>query len=92
MFSNFVQTSQFWIKKWEYRKAGCVFLMVIWFKFRMGPYREDDHREDAPHFISDFWTKNLTDAPKLYSPPSCPVPTSHQMTITKMYPTLTDMG
>ena len=28
------------------RKVGCVFSMVIWFKFRMGQYRE--HQEDAP--------------------------------------------
>ena len=32
-------------------KVGCVFLMVIWSEFRMGQYRHDDHREDAPHFI-----------------------------------------
>ena len=24
--------------------------MVISFEFRMGQYRDDDHREDAPHF------------------------------------------
>ena len=27
--------------------------MVISFEFRMGQYRDDDHREDAPHFTSD---------------------------------------
>ena len=37
-------------------KEGCVFSMVISSKFRMGQYRDDDHRrlvhrEDAPHFI-----------------------------------------
>ena len=26
--------------------------MVIWSEFRMGQYRDDDHREDAPHFRS----------------------------------------
>ena len=31
-------------------KVGCVFPMVIWSEFRMGQYRDDDHREDTPHF------------------------------------------
>ena len=31
-------------------KVGCAFPMVIWSEFRMGQYRDDDHREDAPHF------------------------------------------
>ena len=26
--------------------------MVIWSEFRMGQDRDDDHREDAPHFIN----------------------------------------
>ena len=30
--------------------VGCVFPMVIWSEFRMGQYRHDDHREDAPYF------------------------------------------
>ena len=25
--------------------------MVIWSEFRLGKYRDDDHREDTPHFI-----------------------------------------
>ena len=29
-------------------KVGCVFPMVIWSKFRMGQYSDDDHREDTP--------------------------------------------
>ena len=32
-------------------KVGCVFQMVIWSEFRMGQYSDDDHREDAPHFM-----------------------------------------
>ena len=31
-------------------KVECVFPMVIWSEFRLGQYRVDDHREDAPHF------------------------------------------
>ena len=31
-------------------KVECVLTMVIWSEFRMGQYRDDDHREDAPHF------------------------------------------
>ena len=31
-------------------KVGCVFSLVISSEFRMGKYREDDHREDALHF------------------------------------------
>ena len=31
-------------------KVGPVFPMVIWSEFRLGKYRDDDHREDAPHF------------------------------------------
>ena len=31
-------------------KVGRVFPMVIWSEFRLGEYRDDDHREDAPHF------------------------------------------
>ena len=33
-------------------KEGCVYPMVIWSEFRLGKYRDDDHREDAPHFSS----------------------------------------
>ena len=28
--------------------------MVISSKFRMGQYRDDDHRQDAPHFIVEM--------------------------------------
>ena len=31
-------------------KVGRVFPMVIWSEFRLGEYRNDDHRENAPHF------------------------------------------
>ena len=31
--------------------VGCIFAMVIWPAFRMGQYRDDDHQEDASHFI-----------------------------------------
>ena len=34
----------------ELTKLGCVFAMVIWSEFRMGQYRDRDHREDAPDF------------------------------------------
>ena len=37
-------------------KVGCVFPMVIWPEFRMGQYRDDDHRDHAPLFIS--WLEN----------------------------------
>ena len=33
-------------------KVGCVFPMVISPEFHMGQHRDDNHREDAPHF---FW-------------------------------------
>ena len=33
-------------------KVGCIFPMVISSEFRMGQYRDDDHREDAPHFMN----------------------------------------
>ena len=32
-------------------KAGCVFPIVISSDLRMGQHRDDDHQEDAPHFI-----------------------------------------
>ena len=31
--------------------------MIIWSDFRMGQYRDDSLREDAPHFTTD--SKNL---------------------------------
>ena len=31
-------------------KVECFYQMVIWSEFRMGQYRDDDHREDAFHF------------------------------------------
>ena len=36
---------------YNYCKARSIFLTVIWSEFRMGQYRDDDHREDTPHFI-----------------------------------------
>ena len=30
--------------------VGCVFPMVIWSEFHMGKCRNNDHREDVPHF------------------------------------------
>ena len=39
-------------KTWHF-KVGCVFSMVILSEFRMGQYRDDDYREDVPHFIHD---------------------------------------
>ena len=32
-------------------KVGCILPMVIWSEFRLGKYRDDNHREDASHFI-----------------------------------------
>ena len=32
-------------------KVGCIFPMVISSEFRMRQHRDDDHRDDAPHFI-----------------------------------------
>ena len=32
-------------------KVGCIFAMVNWSEFRMRQYRDDDHQEDASHFI-----------------------------------------
>ena len=34
-----------------FTKVGCVLPMVIWSKFRMGQYRDDNHREEASKFI-----------------------------------------
>ena len=34
-----------------YSKVGCVFSMVIWSEFCMGQYKDNHHREDAPHLI-----------------------------------------
>ena len=33
----------------QINKEGCVFVRVISSEFRMEQYRDDDHREDAPH-------------------------------------------
>ena len=48
------------------QKVGSVFPMVIGFESRMGPYRDDHHRDDAPHFIfyrklSEPEVKNIID-------------------------------
>ena len=32
-------------------KVECVLVMVIWSEFRMVQYKDNDHREDASHFI-----------------------------------------
>ena len=54
-------------------KVECVFPMIIWPEFRMGQYRDDDHREQATHFnydmirlpwynlksLQSIWTTNL---------------------------------
>ena len=32
-------------------KVGCVFAIVLLSDFRMGQHRDDDHQEDASHFI-----------------------------------------
>ena len=32
------------------KQEGCIFPMVILSKFDTGQYRDDGHREDAPHF------------------------------------------
>ena len=49
--SIFTQVEDKWIKK---SKVGCIFPLVISSEFRMGQYRDDNHREDAPHFIRPF--------------------------------------
>ena len=33
-------------------KEGCFFPMLIWPEFRMRQFRDDNHREGAPHFMS----------------------------------------
>ena len=35
----------------EISKVECAFPMVILSEFRMGQYRDDDYRDEAPHFI-----------------------------------------
>ena len=41
-------------------KVGCVYPMVNWSEFRMGQYRDNDHREDTSHFnLSQLGTGNL---------------------------------
>ena len=49
--SIFTQVEDKWIKK---SKVGFIFPLVISSEFRMGQYRDDNHREDAPHFIRPF--------------------------------------
>ena len=39
-----------------FSKGVCVFLMTIWSEFRMGWYRNNNHREYAPHFNLLNWT------------------------------------
>ena len=31
-----------------------MFPVIIWSEFRLGKYRDDNHREDAPHFTSKY--------------------------------------
>ena len=38
---------------------GRVFPMVIWSEFRSGWYRDDDHREDAPHFSCSKFLRKI---------------------------------
>ena len=42
---RFVETHRRFLKN-KY-KVGCVFPMIIWAEFRMGQYRDEDHRKDA---------------------------------------------
>ena len=39
-------------KAFQNNKIGCILPMIIWSKFRLGKYRDEDHREDASHFGS----------------------------------------
>ena len=41
----------FYMNYYVKNKVECVFPVVIWSEFRMVQYRDDDHWEDAPHFI-----------------------------------------
>ena len=36
-------------------KVECVVPMVIWSEFRIWKYRDENHREDAPHFTWQPW-------------------------------------
>ena len=47
-----VDKVSFWIDKGVDCKVGCVFSMVIWSDFHIGQERDDNHREDAPHFTT----------------------------------------
>ena len=40
--------------QWVPSKVRCIFPVVILSAFCMEQYRDDDHREDAPHFICWF--------------------------------------
>ena len=44
--------TDYWFKYKLYYKVGCVFLIVLCPEFHTGQYRVDNHREDAPHFMS----------------------------------------
>jgi len=39
--------------------APCVFPMVIWPKFRMGEYGDDDHRVDTPGIYENWVNKEI---------------------------------
>ena len=51
-------------------KVGCVFLMVIWSDFRIGQNRDDDHKEDTPHFIGS--AGSIQDDPRYVFLFKCP--------------------
>ena len=47
--------------KWsqtELYEVGHVFPVVIWSEFRLGKYRDNDYREDAPHFTATFFLES----------------------------------
>ena len=46
-----IELVSIWIVLFTENKVGCVVSMVIWSEFRMGQYRDDDHREYAPQCI-----------------------------------------
>ena len=54
-----VNRGKHWLFTLSY-KVGGVFLVVIWSEFRMGQDRDDDHREDAPHFTNFYSVVRIT--------------------------------
>ena len=47
-------------KGWTSSKVGCVYSMVMGSEFRMGQYKVDDHRGDAPHFTSSCYPIDIS--------------------------------